>query len=85
MFMVEANEAVARTFAGIDIPLLRRVHPEPKFGDMIELRLFARSVGIGISEEPTRQDLQRILQATKMVNHQERSTLLFFDVDTSYL
>jgi ribonuclease R len=65
MFMVEANEAVARTFAGIDIPLLRRVHPEPKFGDMIELRLFARSVGIGISEEPTRQDLQRLLQATK--------------------
>ncbi len=65
MFMVEANEAVARTFAGMDIPLLRRVHPEPKFGDMIELRLFARSVGIGISEEPTRQDLQRLLQATK--------------------
>jgi ribonuclease R len=65
MFMVEANEAVARTFAGLDIPLLRRVHPEPKFGDMIELRLFARSVGIGISEEPTRQDLQRLLQATK--------------------
>ncbi len=65
MFMVEANEAVARTFAGIDIPLLRRVHPEPKFGDMIELRLFARSVGVGISEEPTRHDLQRLLQATK--------------------
>lgn len=65
MFMVEANEAVARTFASMDIPLLRRVHPEPNFGDMIELRLFARSVGIPISEEPTRQDLQRLLQATK--------------------
>ena len=65
MFMVEANEAVARTFAGIDIPLLRRVHPEPNFGDMVELRLFARSVGIGISDEPTRHDLQKLLQATK--------------------
>ena len=65
MFMVEANEAIARTFAGLDIPLLRRVHPEPKFGDMIELRLFARSVGVGISEEPTREDLQRLLQATR--------------------
>ncbi len=65
MFMVEANEAVARTFAGMDIPILRRVHPEPKFGDMIELRLFARSVGVGISDEPTRHDLQRLLQATK--------------------
>jgi ribonuclease R len=65
MFMVEANEAVARTFAGLDIALLRRVHPEPKFGDMEELRLFARSVGVGMPEEPTREDLQRLLQATK--------------------
>lgn len=65
MFMVEANEAVARTFAGLDVALLRRVHPEPKFGDMEELRLFARSVGVGMPEEPTREDLQRLLQATK--------------------
>ena len=65
MFMVEANEAIARLFAGIDIPLLRRVHPEPKFGDMAELRLFARSVGVGMPEEPAREDLQRLLQATK--------------------
>ncbi len=65
MFMVEANEAVARTFAGLDIALLRRVHPEPKFGDMEELRLFARSVGMGMPEEPSREDLQRLLQATK--------------------
>jgi ribonuclease R len=64
MFMVEANEAVARTFAGLDIALLRRVHPEPKFGDMEELRLFARSVGVGMPEEPTREDLQRLLNAT---------------------
>ncbi len=65
MFMVEANEAVARTFAGLEIPLLRRAHPEPKFGDMVELRLFARSVGVSISEEPARHDLQKLLQATK--------------------
>jgi ribonuclease R len=64
MFMVEANEAVARTFNGIDVPILRRIHPEPKFGDIEELRLFARSVGVGISEEPTRSDLQRLLNIT---------------------
>jgi len=64
MFMVEANEAVARTFAGLDIPILRRTHPEPKFGDLEELRLFARSVGVGMPEEPSREDLQRLLQAT---------------------
>ena len=65
MFMVEANEAVARTFSGLDIPLLRRVHPEPKFRDVEELRLFAKSVGVGLPEEPSREDLQRLLQATK--------------------
>lgn len=64
MFMVEANEAVARTFSGIDIPVLRRIHPEPKFGDIEELRLFARSVGVGIGEEPTRSDLQKLLNIT---------------------
>ena len=64
MFMVEANEAVARTFNGIDIPVLRRIHPEPKFGDIEDLRLFARSVGVGISEEPTREDLQKLLNIT---------------------
>ena len=65
MFMVEANEALARTFAGLDIPILRRTHPEPKFGDMEELRLFARSVGVAMPEEPAREDLQRLLVATK--------------------
>ncbi len=65
MFMVEANEALARTFAGLDIPILRRTHPEPKFGDMEELRLFARSVGVSMPEEPSREDLQRLLVATK--------------------
>ncbi|MEE2819886.1 MAG: VacB/RNase II family 3'-5' exoribonuclease [Planctomycetota bacterium] len=64
MFMVEANEALARTFAGLDIPILRRTHPEPKFGDMEELRLFARSVGVSMPEEPSREDLQRLLVAT---------------------
>ena len=64
MFMVEANEAVARAFIGIDVPALRRIHPEPKYGDIEELRLFARSVGVGIGEEPTRADLQKLLNVT---------------------
>jgi len=65
MFMVKANEAVAITFAGLDTPIMRRIHPEPNYGDMEELRLFARSVGVSISEEPSREDLQRLLQATR--------------------
>ena len=65
MFMVEANEALARIFSGLETTILRRIHPEPKFGDMEELRLFARSVGVAMPEEPSRRDLQRLLQATK--------------------
>ena len=65
MFMVKANEAIAMTFAGLDTPIMRRIHPEPNYGDMEELRLFARSVGVSIGEEPNREDLQRLLQATR--------------------
>jgi ribonuclease R len=64
MFMVEANEAVARTFDALDVPLLRRIHPDPVPGDIEELRMYARGVGLGVPDEPTRGDLQRLLQAT---------------------
>src|SRR5437867_3495120 len=33
MFMVEANEAVARLLDSIDVPFLRRTHPEPPVED----------------------------------------------------
>lgn len=64
MFMVEANEALARTFSDLDIPLLRRIHPEPAFGDLEELRTFARIAKYRLPEEPTRRDLQALLHAT---------------------
>ncbi len=65
MFMVEANEAVARTFEAIGVPLLRRIHPDPVPGDIEELRMYARGVGLGLPEKPTRHDLQRLLDATR--------------------
>lgn len=65
MFMVEANEAVARTFAGLDTPLLRRIHPEPTFGDIEEVRQFARLAKWRLPDEPTRKDLQALLDATR--------------------
>ena len=64
MFMVEANEALARTFSDLDVALLRRIHPEPSFGDLEELRMFARIAKYRLPEEPTRRDLQALLQAT---------------------
>ncbi len=65
MFMVEANEAVARTFADLGIALLRRVHPDPGFADIEELRTFARVAGFAIPEEPDRRDLQALLESTR--------------------
>ena len=65
MFMVEANEAVARTFDSLEVPLLRRTHPDPVPGDIEELRMYARGVGLGFPDKPTRHDLQRLLDMTR--------------------
>jgi ribonuclease R len=65
MFMVEANEALARTFSDLNLPLLRRIHPDPAFGDLEELRTFARIAKYRLSEEPSRRDLQALLEATR--------------------
>jgi ribonuclease R len=65
MFMVEANEALARTFSDLELPLLRRIHPEPSYGDVEELRTLARLAKRSLPDEPTRRDLQELLEATR--------------------
>jgi ribonuclease R len=65
MFMVEANEALARTFDDLKVPILRRIHPDPSYGDLEELRMFARAAHVSVPEEPTRRDLQALLEATR--------------------
>ena len=60
MFMVAANEAVADLFATLQIPLLRRIHPEPDYNDLEDLRNFARLVRFKIKENPDRKDLQEL-------------------------
>lgn len=64
MFMVEANEVLARLFEGLNVPLIRRVHPEPVPGDVNDLRTTARVAGFNIPKSPTRQELQALLDAT---------------------
>lgn len=64
MFMVEANEAIARTFEVLGIPILRRIHPEPRHGDLTELQMYARAAHQHLPDDPTRFDLQRLLDAT---------------------
>ncbi len=65
MFMVEANEALARTFDDLNIPILRRVHPDPSHGDLSELQMYARAAHQHVPDEPSRHDLQRLLDATR--------------------
>ena len=64
MFMVEANEVVARLFARLHVPLIRRVHPEPIPGNVDDLRSMAKVAGFSIPKRPTRQELQSLLDAT---------------------
>lgn len=64
MFMVEANEAVARHFEELGIPHIRRVHPEPVPGSTDNLRDFVKVAGYRIPKNPTREDLQGLLEGT---------------------
>ncbi|MSR28424.1 MAG: VacB/RNase II family 3'-5' exoribonuclease [Phycisphaerales bacterium] len=65
MFMVEANEAVARLFASLSLPALRRIHPEPDFHDIEELRLCARAAKVRLPDSPKRKDLQALLDGVR--------------------
>lgn len=65
MFMVEANEVLARLFERMDVPLLRRTHPDPTPGDVDNLRKAAMVAGFKIPKNPTREELQSLLNATR--------------------
>lgn len=65
MFMVEANEALARLFERLKVPLLRRVHPEPIPGDMDSLREFVTVAGYKLPKNPSREELQSLLESTR--------------------
>ncbi|MFQ5429090.1 MAG: ribonuclease R [Phycisphaerae bacterium] len=61
MFMVEANEAVARLFHRLEVPFLRRIHPPP---DEEALEAMARFLQVGGEKMPRRvtpQALERLL------------------------
>ncbi len=64
MFMVEANEATARLFEDMGVPVMRRVHPEPVPGAMDTLRDFVKVAGYRIPKSPSREELQGLLEAT---------------------
>ncbi|MEM7755873.1 MAG: VacB/RNase II family 3'-5' exoribonuclease [Planctomycetota bacterium] len=65
MFMVEANEAVARLFEKLNVPLLRRIHPDPVPGDVEHLQKAATISGFKIPAKPSREEMQGLLDATR--------------------
>ena len=65
MCMVEANEILARLFESMEVPLLRRVHPEPTPGDSDNLRKAASVAGFKVPASPTRDEIQGLLNATR--------------------
>ncbi|NLE30339.1 MAG: ribonuclease R [Phycisphaerae bacterium] len=61
MFMVEANEAVARLLDSYNIPFLRRIHPDPSKEAFEQLSEFLRMLGHRVPKEPNRNDLQELI------------------------
>ena len=64
MFMVEANVAVASLLDRYCLPFMRRVHPEPDRKALRQLSQTLRLLGVKLSRQPQRSDLQRLLDQT---------------------
>ncbi len=65
MFMVEANEAAARMLDSLDVPYLRRIHPEPELQDSERLRQFVTVAGFKLPKQLDRKAIQELLQAVR--------------------
>ncbi len=65
MFMVEANEAVARLFHRLDLPAIRRTHPDPDPDATARLTKFVMVAGHKLPEEADRKALQQLLEKVR--------------------
>jgi ribonuclease R len=65
MFMVEANEAVARLLDGLNVPFLRRTHPEPRSEEDNRLRQFVQAGGYRLPKVLDRKAIQALLASVK--------------------
>lgn len=65
MFMVEANEAVARLLNSQGVPFLRRTHPEPEVRGAERLRQFVTVAGFKLPKQLDRKAIQALLQSVK--------------------
>ncbi len=65
MFMVEANEAVARLLDSLGVPFLRRTHPDPDPKAAERLKHFLSACGHKLPVEMDRHSLQGLLANVK--------------------
>jgi ribonuclease R len=65
MFMVEANEAVARLLDSIGVPFIRRIHPPPQAESSERLRHFVHVSGHRLPKVLDRKAIQSLLAAVK--------------------
>ncbi len=65
MFMVEANEAVARLLSENQIPFLRRIHEEPDALRRDALLRLVKSLGQQLPKRASRKDLQQLLETVR--------------------
>jgi len=65
MFMVEANEAVASLLDRLNLPFIRRIHPEPDALSMKNLAKILKAFGFSLPRNPDRRAIQDLLAAVK--------------------
>jgi len=61
MFMVEANEAVAGLLDRLNVPFMRRIHPDPNVLSLKNMARLLKAVGIPMPRSPDRRDIQAVL------------------------
>jgi ribonuclease R len=65
MFMVEANDAVASLLDKLNVPFMRRIHPEPDPMSMKNLARLVKAFGFTLPRNPDRKVIQDLLAAVK--------------------
>ncbi|MHC4362374.1 MAG: ribonuclease R, partial [Planctomycetota bacterium] len=65
MFMVEANEAVASLLDKLNVPFMRRIHPEPDSLTLKNLSELVKGFGYSLPRNPGRAAIQDLLAAVK--------------------
>jgi ribonuclease R len=63
--MLLANVAAAEYALKHDISMLYRVHQPPEFSRIQKVRDFVKLLGLSFPEQPTQQDYQAVIEATK--------------------